>query len=182
MTKALSLYPVEMLNQELEQVYVVGGLTFKDVRAGGTYARQKVYSVLARNYSDQSFLRIFHAEFSSVLFHKYRGQFPEGDWTALKPADFEYRKGGSKALAAGQVGRHYDEELLAEGFLHEYAKASIEEDFNSYAARLLIADPKLWEAIKTHERVKQKAHLAMDFYHSINPAFTREFFESLREG
>jgi hypothetical protein len=71
------------------------------------------------------------------------------------------------------------DELHEEGFLHEYGKASLEEDFNSFAGRLFSGDAGLWRAIEKYPRVKAKADLAIAFYTRLDPSLTTEFFQSL---
>ena len=73
-----------------------------------------------------------------------------------------------------------DANLQKEGFLHAYAQASQEEDFNSLASRLLMGDAALWRAVDQYPKVKEKTELVMAFYARLDAQFTRAWFEALR--
>ena len=66
------------------------------------------------------------------------------------------------------------------GFLHAYAQASQEEDFNSIASRLLMGDEGLWNTVAQFPKIKEKTLLVMAFYGRLHPQFTPSWFETLR--
>ena len=70
--------------------------------------------------------------------------------------------------------------LNEQGFLTEYAQASIEEDFNSHVARLFVGDEAYWQALAKHPRLKAKAELVMAFYAKLNSEFSHAKFASLK--
>lgn len=179
--QALSLYPLAVLEKNLSRVHLVGGLRYSGVSAGGTRSSMVVYLVAGNSrYTPGRIRRIFHAEFSSILFLNYKDSFDAKAWRATLPDGFDYSGSGVQAIKGGQASQETTQELLAAGFLKQYSQASAEEDFNGYAAALLTGDETLWQAMENHPRVKTKAELAMKFYHRIDSTFTREFFLSLR--
>ncbi len=178
--KALAKYPAQVLNANLKKVYVLGLLEFSGVPAGGTRSRSNVYVVKNERYSEERFEGNFHAEFSSILFLNHAAYLDKVAWQKLNPEGFSYRGSGVKAISKGQASLELRDALHEEGFLNEYSKASLEEDFNSLAGRLFIGDRKLWEVLTHHPRVKAKATLVMAFYAKLDPFFKSQFFESLR--
>ncbi|TDU67175.1 hypothetical protein EI77_03376 [Prosthecobacter fusiformis] len=178
--EALSHYPAEVLSTSLKKVYVVAALKYRGVSTGGTNSRSIVYVVSHPKYTAAQIERIFHAEYSSILFRNHHSQFDLIAWQAINPPGFAYRGSGVAAIKNKQASVRIKEDVHTDGFLHEYGLASIEEDFNSYAALLFMGDRALWSAIETHPKVKAKADLVIAFYHKIHPTFTLAYFHALR--
>ncbi len=178
--EALSLYPAEVLQRNLDKVFILGGLRFRGVKAGGTRSSRSVYLVAASIDTAPHLTRIFHAEFSSILFRNAAALFDEEAWSKALPEGFAYRGSGVQSIQSGRASKKPDEALMKLGFIHEYAQSSKEEDFNSYAAGLLTGDETFWLGIEKNPAMKMKAELVMAFYRSVHPAFTPEFFRNLR--
>lgn len=178
--RELAKYPAGMLQNHLKRIHVLARLEYRGVATGGTRSASVVYVVRNSRISPGLLANNLHAEFSSILLRNHPEAIDEEAWRALNPADFEYRGSGVQAVKNGQASIKPRDELHAEGFLNEYAKASFEEDFNSFAGRLLTGDPQLWRAIGKFPGIAAKADLAIAFYGALDPAFTRGFFEGLR--
>ncbi len=163
-SRALGKYPAGLLEATLKKVYCLGRLEYSGVAAGGTRSRSAIYVVCKPAYSATDVEGILHAEYSSILFQKFAKHFDREAWQRLNPPDFSYLGGGARAVRAGQASRRFDSSLHEQGFIHEYAQASIEEDFNSHAARLFKGEAKYWEAVERHPKLQAKAGLVMDFY------------------
>jgi hypothetical protein len=182
LSRALKVYPAAVLKRNLAKVYVVGRLRYSGVTAGGTRSGKSVYLVASgERYTPEKLTAIFHAEFSSILFRNHAQRFDDRGWTKLLPDGFSYAGSGVAAIKTGQASQVATPELLAEGFLSEYSKSSMEEDFNAYAADLLTGDALLWQAVDQYERVKAKANRVMAFYEKLDAHFTREWFLSIRQ-
>lgn len=177
---AMAKYPVRILNDHMEKVYVLGKLRYRGVTAGGTNSRNSIYVVRNDKISPKLLENNFHAEFSSILLRNKPEALDSKVWEKINPEGFAYGSGGVQAIQDGQSSLRLDKKLNEEGFLHQYGKASLQEDFNSYAARLFTGNGDLWEAILRHPKVKQKADLTIAFYGKIDPKFTEEYFKSLR--
>ncbi len=178
--KTLAKYPPAVLSANLKQVYVLGGLSYSGVRAAGTRSRSAVYVVSKPAYSAAQVEGLIHAEFSSILLQNFPSHLDKGAWQQINPPGFTYRGSGVQAIKDQQASLRSSEALHEEGFLNEYSKASIEEDFNSYATRLFMGDARLWDAIEKSPKVKAKGELTISFYGKLDASFTREFFLSLR--
>lgn len=178
--KELAKYPAPVLQKELKRVHILGRLQYHGVATGGTRSSSVVYVVRNAKIDPARLANNLHAEFSSILLLNHRDGLDEAAWHECHPPGFTYRGSGVGAVKSGRASTELRDELHLEGFLNEYAKASLEEDFNSYAGRLFTGDPQLWRAIKEFPKVAAKAVLVIAFYEKIDPGFSREFFESLR--
>lgn len=177
---ALSKYPPAVLQTHLRHVYVIGRISYSGVPAGGTNSRDAVYLANIGKDSDPVLEGIFHAEFSSILLRNLPQNLDQKHWLAINPPDFHYLGSGVQAIRQGKASRKPDPALQALGFLHSYAQASMEEDFNSIACRLMMGDAALWSAIQQFPKMREKAELVIAFYTKLDPQFTRERFEVLR--
>lgn len=184
MRQALVKYPAAVLKENLRKVHVLGRLEYSGVSTGGTNSRTVVYVVNngLKQYSDRAIEGIFHAEFSSILLRNHPHLLDKARWQQINPPGFKYLgTGGVNAIRQQKASQRLDAVLHEEGFLHQYAKADMEDDFNSVAARLLVGDAALWSLMGQHPKLQAKAALVMDFYHKLDPAFTRERFRSFQQ-
>lgn len=178
--RALAKYPADLLQTTLKQVYGLGRLEYSGVVTGGTRSRSAVYVVCRPTYASPDVERIVHAEYSSILFQSFAKQFDAEAWQRINPSDFKYLGSGVQAVKSGVSPHRSDPAMREQGFIQEYAKASIEEDFNSHVAPLFMGDPKYWEAIEQYPKLKAKADIVMAFYSKIHASFTPGYFRALR--
>ena len=178
--RALGKYPAAVLRTHLQRVYVVGRLAYSGVPTGGTNSRTAVYLASSVKTSDAVLEGIFHAEFSSILLRNLPQHLDMKRWQELNPPDFHYLGSGVQAIKQQKASRQMDANLQKDGFLHAYAQASLEEDFNSIASRLLMGDAAFWNAVDQFPKIKEKTELVMAFYARLDAQFTRAWFEALR--
>ncbi len=179
--RALAKYPPTVLSANLKKVYVLSRLEYRGLSTGGTRSRSAVYVVRNEKYSPVHVERNVHAEFSSILFMNFPLQSDKEAWEQINPPDFRYRGSGVQAVGDKQASLRVTDALCEEGFLNEYGKASIEEDFNSFAARLFVGDEGLWSAVERYPKVKAKADLTIAFYRKLDAKMIKTFFLSLRD-
>jgi hypothetical protein len=182
MGRALNKYPAKVIEEHLKAVYVLSELRYSGIAAGGTNSRVAVYVQMGnreRRYTDGQIERIFHAEFSSILLRNFAKQFDEAAWRACHPEGFTYLGSGVEAIKQKKARVWTGEELLAEGFLSEYGKSTMENDFNGYTAALWCGDGKLWKAAEQHGRVKRKLELTIRLYEKIDAGMSEGFFRGL---
>ena len=179
--KALAKYPSAIVKANLKKVYVLGRLEYSGVVTGGTNSRSAVYIVKNDRFSAEALERNFHAEFSSILLRNFPRNLDKAEWEQLNPSGFSYRSSGVQAIKDKQASLRLLDDLHEQGFLHEYAKASMEEDFNSYAARLFMGDAGLWKAVENHRKVRSKAELTVAFYEKLAASMNKEWFYNLRQ-
>lgn len=178
--RALSKYPADMLKTTLKKIYCLGRLEYSGAVTGGTRSSSAIYVVCTPTYTPPDVERIIHAEYSSVLFKRYAHHFDAEAWQQINPPGFKYLGSGVLAVKSGQASRRSSPTSQEQGFVHEYAKASIEEDFNSHAAALFMGDEKHWESLQQRPKLKAKSDLVMTFYAKVHPSLTRIHFQVLR--
>jgi Putative zinc-binding metallo-peptidase len=179
-TRALTKYPTDFLSANLKKLYLLGGLEYRGSRTGGTNSRSVVYLVCKTHYKSSDVEKNLHAEFSSILFRNFSQHFDEVAWRQMNPLDFQYGTGGVRAVLDGKASSKLDIAKHEQGFLTQYSQASVQEDFNSFAARLLMGEAELWNAIETYPKIKAKANYVMDFYRKIESRLDKGFFQSLK--
>jgi hypothetical protein len=180
--KALLKYPVDVLKQNLNKVYVMYDIEFYGVGYGGTYNGSDVYITnqgLSNDYDDIFVEQLFHAEFSSILFHNYKKYFDKFAWKEANDPDAEYGEGGYEAIKSGVDSEEFKEEINELGFLTQYGMSDMENDFNSFAKNIFIADPGFWELFAKYKRLDKKLDLILDFYKSVDPLFTIDYFRKV---
>ena len=182
---ALDKYPVEVLKKNLEKLYVLKSMNLYGVDFGTTYVEDQVYianSGIDMGYSDIIIEKEFHHEFSSILFINYYYLFKESEWRQINPADFVYfdeETGGAGAIKEGKASEEFDPKMHEVGFLYEYAQSTLENDFNSFAENIFVNDGNFFKLVEEYEKLSLKLDLIVDFYSSIDPRFTLEYFKEI---
>jgi hypothetical protein len=180
LNQVLAKYPRAVLDRHLRKVYVLGRLEYSGITAAGSNSGSAVY-VVGRRYSAAQIEDLFHAEFSSILLRNLPNNLDHTAWHAINPPSFAYLGSGVQAVREKKAAMRGNETSREEGFMHDYAKASLEEDFNTIATRLLRGDALLWSAMAKYPRLKAKADLTIAFYQKLDVSYTPEFFAALRK-
>lgn len=178
--QALAKYPPGLTGRTLKAVYGLARLEYSGVQTGGTRSADAIYALCKANVRDADTERILHAEYSSLLYLKFADSFDTAAWNKANPEDFQYLGSGVAAVRAGKASIQLKPQLYERGFLSEYAQASVEEDFNAHAGRLMMGDSAYWQAVEKHPRLKAKAELAMSFYAKVDAGFKEAAFATLR--
>lgn len=181
---ALDKYPAQLLRDNLKNVYVLKSMNFYGVYYGGTNLPPDIVYVAndgkGMGYTDIVIEKTFHHEFSSVLKNNYR--FEETAWRQINPPGFEYfdeTTGGSGAIKAGRASQVFDKKEHEIGFLYEYAESTAENDFNSFAENIFMGDESFFNTVDNYEKLEMKLDLIVQFYNSLDPVFTLEYFKGL---
>ena len=181
LTRAFSKYPVNMLSENLDRVFVLKSMRFYGLPYGGTNYQHSVYlSDDTDNpwFTDEYIEQVFHHEFSSVLIRDFPSFFDKTKWLALNPSSFTYGKGGADAILKGVANMDIDPGLVGEGFLSEYSMASLEEDINVFAQNLFTGGREFWRLVELNDTIREKTRIIISFYHKVNPVFTESYFRS----
>jgi hypothetical protein len=179
-SRALGKYPADMLKTTLKKIYCLGRLEYSGAVTGGTRSRNSVYVVCKPTYASSGVERIIHAEYSSVLFQKFPQHFDAEAWKQINPPNFNYLGSGVEAVKRGKASRRADPAIWGQGFIQEYAKASVEEDFNSHAAALFMGDEQYWTAVDQHPKLKAKSDFVVAFYTKVHASLDVVYFQKLR--
>lgn len=182
--RAMDKYPVSLLQRNLKRVYVLSRLAFYGVPYGGTNSADTVYLANGGKdfgFTDRYLEESFHHEFSSILLRNYPGIFDRRAWLAANPPGFKYLGDGTKAVRSGQASTKTSRRWQMDGFLAQYATASLEEDFNMIAEALMTGSQEFWSAVDQSPRLKQKVEVAVRFYSSLSGTFNEASFRSFVE-
>lgn len=185
LNRCFEKYPDAIIKANLNRVYVLNSLQFFGTSYGGTYTSDAVFlsdKGELRGYTDVYIEKLFHAEFSSVLYKNYDHLFDAEAWAAACFEGFEYGSGGMLALKSGQSSETFLYQHNELGFLNKYAQSSMENDFNSFAKNLLCPSPDFWQLTDSYEGLGKKLALITAFYAALDVQFNAEFFEGLTLG
>ena len=180
---AFTKYPKKILQENLDVVYVVKRLKYRGISAGGTNSRKRVY--LANRGKSAGYTNVwvegaFHAEFSSILLRNFPEFFDHDAWTNANGENFEYGFSGVDAVQQGKARKRFEKRFHEEGFLHQYAKSTLENDFNAISELLFTGNPRFWSVVDEHAKVRIKVEIAVQFYEQIDSSFSMKYFESLK--
>lgn len=182
MRRALAKYPERVITENLKAVYVLSELRYSGIAAGGTNSRTDVFvnaGMEKRPHTDAQVERIFHAEFSSILLRNYAKMFDAAEWAKCNPEGFTYMGSGVEAIKQKKARVVGGETLFEDGFLSEYGKSDMENDFNGYAAELWCGSAEVWKAAEKYPRVKRKLELAIGLYEKIDARMNEAFFRKI---
>jgi len=184
LNKAMKKYPKDLLASNLDAIYVVHRLKYKGISASGTNSRRNVYVAnrgSREGFTDSWIEGTFHAEFSSILLRNFPQHLDKDAWKKANVAPFKYGKSGVQAVKQKKSRKVFDASLHTEGFLFEYAKSTLENDFNSIAEQLFLGNGRFWSVVDKHQRIEEKTNLLVAFFHKIDTLFSKSFFVSLAE-
>lgn len=182
MDAALAKYPAEVLREHLRTVYLLGELRYHGVITSGTNSKTCVYlkiGSMEKGFSARHNEGVFHAEFSSILIRNRPEFLDQTAWKAANPPGFTYLGNGVDAVKQGKARTKLDDKLNASGFLSEYGQSTLENDFNSFAARLWTGDAALWKIASQHYAIQRKLSLVLRFYEQLHPRLDEKHFRQL---
>ncbi len=181
--KAMAKYPVSVIKQNLESIYLVKSLTFYGLPFGGTFsvAKKRIYITddPILNPSDDFIENLFHHEFSSILFRKHKRFADMRSWRRINPEDFRYGNGGTEAIRSGNSSMAYDTALHRSGFLNKYSQSSAEEDFEVFSQNIFNGGPVFWQIADKYEKIMKKTRIVISFFNRMDPVYTEEYFRGI---
>lgn len=179
--RALSKYPLSLLQENLAGVYCLGMMQFYDVGYGGTNSENAVYIANAgrfNGYTDQYIEQTFHHEFSSILLRNYPALLDTIAWKKINMNGFDYDdpENGIGAIRDHRSSIVSDTFLCQKGFLTQYAMSSLENDFNTLSQNIFQPVSNFWWIADHYPRIGEKVKLLIGFYRQIDPVFTESYF------
>lgn len=177
--KAFEKYTPSVIKEYLTAIYFAKALDCDALQYSGTYDpfRRVVYLVNDGKQQDAFSIAAFHHEFSSILLNRHT--FFLNPWLELNPRNFKYSQETSN-----QVSDIYGvsiEGTIADyqnGFLNAYSQISFEDDFNEFS-RIIFTQPKKFKKIiNQYPQIRGKFMIWLEFYHKIDPIFTKEYLLS----
>lgn len=176
--KGLRKYPKQVLSDNLQEVYVFKSIKFYDVKFGATYYQNKIFIAndgIVNGYSNYYLEKGLHHEFSSILYLKYPHFFDDTNWR--KNSLIPYGKGGVNALKTKTSSQNFDSTLNLNGFLHQYACSSIENDINAFAENIFLPKNDFWNRTNKYKTLLNKRTLLIEFYQKLNSTLNEDYFK-----
>jgi hypothetical protein len=168
----LNAHPAPVVRSDLEHIYLLKELSFRGKPYGSTHRAKSMYIICAgeeKRYSDEFMACRLHSEFSSILLEHH--VFPSDSWNEINPAGFFYSGTGFEVVDNPSC---YDstERSCSDGFVVNYCRSSLENDFNMLSSWLFTKKDDLDTLSQQHDRLRQKQILAEQFYTSLNGQYT----------
>ncbi len=179
--EALDLYPVGVLQKNLEVVYVLGTLEFYGESYWNANSVASIYLTnegWENGYADEYIVELFHDSFASILFTNFPEALDEIAWTEANEKGFEYSESPDESYYDA-YDNEYVAKYLDQGFLNEYGTYDLESDLSTFVAEMFLGERKFWTAVENYPRVAKKKNLKVAFYNALDPQFTEEYFRSL---
>jgi hypothetical protein len=160
-------YPQWILDEHLDEIVLVRSLTHENGRTVGGLASGGTIFLTARSACRGD----FHHELAHVLHRVYGDRVDEQEWQLINPPGFRYV--GRNGTPSGRGGERRS------AFVSDYAMTNVGEDVAETAAELFREGYGRIRDGARGDRVKHKASILMEFYRSIDPVFTEQFFRNL---
>jgi hypothetical protein len=179
--QAVQVYPFDVLSALDLHVVPVAELRVSDRRCSGQIDDHELYVAvpdlppLLQKVEVQSTI---NHELAHAILDRFRGRFQKDKWSKLLPEGFTYGTTHRRPSPGGESAWVMTD--LLDGFLRDECRGSMDEDFAEIAEELFRNRPIFWIAVSISPRLKAKAMMVIEFYGELHPAFTVEWFRSLR--
>ena len=170
---ALSVYPKGFVSEVIDVVYISSSIKIEGAAAGGTYGSKWIalsniaqWNGTEANYKNA--FRGFHHELSSLIFNHSPSILVT--WQSLLSEDWEPAVSNYEALTKDELAPDYNA-----GFLSDYGKTSMGNDFNIYAEFAFAEPEKLRELAATYPIIAKKLSLFITAYTQFSAKYQQDF-------
>ena len=121
-----------------------------------------------KRYDDEFMACRLHSEFSSILLDHY--PIPADSWKQINPEGFTYSGSGFEMVDNPSC---YDstDRSCSDGFVVNYCRSSLENDFNMISAWLFTRKDTLDTLSQKYDRLRKKQAIAEQFYTSLSSQY-----------
>ncbi|MDQ2043206.1 hypothetical protein NRL14_05605 [Pseudoalteromonas sp. 20-92] len=172
---ALGVYPEGFISEVIDTIYIVGAITIEGAAAGGTYGSRWIalsnvaqWNGTKANYENA--YRGVHHELSSLIFNN--SPFSVMTWQSLLNRDWKAAASNFEALTKDELAPDY-----SAGFLSDYGKTSMGNDFNTYAEFAFTEPEKLRELAATYPIIAKKLSVFISAYTQFSAKYQQNFEE-----
>jgi len=167
---ALSIYPKETLNANLKNIFIVEIMLFskKFYAPGGTYSYhdKSVYVSNVGNY-DESLQMIVHHEFSSIVRHYSKIEFPKEEWLLINDSSLSYSYTNDRELP----NKITIEKMRNLGFLEYYSSTCAINDIEVFTSWYFTKQDELLILSKENKKIRLKLKLINEYYEKVMPLY-----------
>lgn len=173
----MSVVPGEVIRKNLDGIHLFGGLQIHG-EGVGAMAYGKTICLCA---GPASHIRncLFH-EFAHIL--QVAHPIDMDSWMAALPEGFKYYGQGSEMMDAGVNPFESGEELWKEGFVLQYSKASLSEDFAVFSDYLFSRPEQTLEWAKKYPAMRKRVAALIRHYRSISPDYDFSAYKDVLQG
>ena len=167
---ALSIYPKETLNTNLKNIFIVEIMLYskKFYTPGGTYSYndKSIYISNVGNY-DESLQMIVHHEFSSIVRHYSKIEFPIKEWLLINDSTLSYSYTNDRNLP----NKISIEKMRKLGFLEYYSSTSAINDIEVFTSWYFTKQDELLILSKKYGKIRLKLNLINNYYEKVMPLY-----------
>ncbi|MBL9115869.1 MAG: hypothetical protein JNJ83_12755 [Verrucomicrobiaceae bacterium] len=160
--RALGKYPVSLIKSQLEEICLFEWLSNQGVPMGGTYEKRTIFLAAGVMVNDKGLEKTFHHEFSSLFLNSYGDEAFRKNWEKVNEGQ-RYMGADARIDVLAARPEHLpnatSEALNAEGFIMNYSKSTLENDFNTLAGEVMTEPKRFATLMSKHKRLRQKYEL-----------------------
>jgi hypothetical protein len=185
LAKGLAKYPSDVIANTLDSIYIVKKIEWDSVEMSGTFGDRCV--LVCNDSSNPSWFSnsavefIFHNELSGLLFKQHPEHLDVQLWNPTLPVGFQYRGTSFEMVRDSLNLLRVKKDNFDDGFLMWYSTSELAKDFSLIGAHLFMNQSWFWKAARQSRRLGRKVELAISFYSSLSPVFSKEYFQRLPE-
>ncbi len=169
----LRVYPRQILNDNLKNIFLLSELRCGKYTLGGTYD-ETTKSIYLNTYTFEGgylfvwYVKSLHHEFSSILLYHNGKQTLLNEFEIISGMGAYDRNVVDSCLYDRQERcNEGNPNLYRNGFLHYYSTDSAENDFNIYVEYVFTAPEELRALANNYPPVNKKAQVVKRFYNSL---------------
>lgn len=168
----LSKYPVNILQETLNHIYIFKELLVDDIYFAGTYHDNTIY---IQSDTSQQMAATVHHELSTLFAKLY--SFPITEWMNSSSEIMPYKLSFE---ATEQISKSDDSlvgtvKLFQEGYLSAYSTMDPENDLNLYAQTIFTTPDVMATLIQRYPKISTRYEIVKQFYLDIDPGFKPVF-------
>lgn len=174
--EALSIYPLGFIASMIDSIFITGQILIEGAEAGATFGPKWIaisntpeWNGTKANFENGRYA--VHHELSSLVLSK-KPMF-RMNWRSLMPTDWVPASSETEALNTPMGEPSY-----GQGFLSEYAKTSVGNDFNVYAEYVFGNPAQLIRLADTHKAIAKKVGLFLSIYAGTDSRFEDYFVKT----
>ena len=173
--KALGKYPKDF-DPKLKNIFLLGNFLYMGQKYPAAHTDENIYIGIRHNYEVE---KIFHREFFEILLKNNASNFNTEDWIRLSHNTIKHEDAytSNNIFSAQQLNPL----LFGEGYLANYSLTSWENDVAVYAENLFAGGKEFWKIVDQYPLIRKKTMLVINFYHSLNPVYTENWFRFISD-
>lgn len=177
--RAMSKYPEGFLARNIDAILVCQRVQSRGREKTGLCLGRLIV-VVYKGQALDSFETTFHHEVAHATVQSHLRAFDGKEWKDTNPPDFRYIGSGHLAGEIGKASGRLEVRHFQDGFVCEYGRASLQEDFATLAAELFMGSAVFWRGTERFDRLRVKRDLVIKVYQAADERMTLKHFQALK--